>query len=734
MDIQKEQGALDRLLQDDVIDLRQYWQTIMRHKWGIIGFAFVVTLLTTLAVYSLTPIYRATATLLIESQQANVVSIEEVYGLEGAQSEYFTTQFEILKSRMLAEKVVERLNLVEHPLYNQPKEPLLPFDLNWRDWIPVELPGAEQETTELDKRREVVDAFMSDLSIEPVRKSQLVKISYESPDKQLAADVANAVGEAYIESNLEAKLELTLKASSWLSGRLEGLRSDLTAAEQRLQQYREEEKIVGERGGLDIASQELELVATKLVEARRDRLESESLYKQIRAIGKSDPTRLELVPGVLQHPLVQRMKEAYAQVEQKRSELAKRYGPKHPNMQSVNSELRNARQALDKQILSVVNGIETTYKVALANERSLQGSLDGTKGNIQSLSRKEYRLRELQQDVDAKRAIFNTFLKRFNETSATGDLNTANARISDPAVVPIEAAKPKKKLIVALAFVVSSLFGVMFAFLLQALNNTVKTPAEVESRLGETMLGLLPLLPRRRKNPNQSYRQFLDMPQSPYSEALRTIRTGLILSALDADNKIVSVTSSVPGEGKTTLSLGLAFATGQMENVLLIDADMRRPAVSRALGLDKSHAGLSNLVAGTAQLSECIQRYEEGNIDVLSAGTIPPNPSELLSSKRFASVLELLQTKYDRIVIDSAPCQAVSDAMILASQVGAMIYVVKSDSTPHQQARSGLKRLHEAKAPIVGVVLNQVDVKKTAKYGAEHYGGYYDVYGYSGAK
>jgi succinoglycan biosynthesis transport protein ExoP len=726
----KEQGALDRLLQDDVIDLRQYWQTIMRHKWGILGFAFIVTLLTTLAVYSLTPIYRATATLLIESQEANVVSIEEVYGLEGGQSEYFTTQFEILKSRKLAEKVVDRLGLVEHPLYNQVEEPLLPFSLDIRDYLP--LPGGDEEVVE-DKRRKVVDAFMQDLSIEPVRKSQLVKISYESPDAQLAADIANAVGEAYIENNLEAKLELTMKASSWLSGRMEVLRADLTAAEQNLQQYREQEQIVGERGGLDIASQELELVASKLVDARRERLENESLYRQIQSIGKGNPSRLELVPGVLQHPLVQRMKEAYAIVDQRRSELAKRYGPKHPNMQAVNSELNAARDALNRQILSVVNGIETSYKVALANERSLQATLDGTKGNIQDLSRKEYRLRELQQDVEAKRAIFNTFLKRFNETSATGDLNTANARVSDPAVVPVEPAKPKKKLIIALAFVVSGLFGVMFAFLLQALNNTVKNPAEVESRLGETMLGLLPLLPRRRKNPNQSYRQFIDHPQSPYAEGLRTIRTGLILSALDAENKAVAVTSSVPGEGKTTLSVGLAFATGQMEKVLLIDADMRRPAVAKALGLDRNHAGLSNLVAGTAQISECIQRYEEGNVDVLTAGTIPPNPSELLSSKRFASVLELLHSKYDRIIIDSAPCQAVSDALILAPQVGAMIYVVKSDSTPYQQARSGIKRLHEVKAPIVGVVLNQVDVKKGAKYGDGEYGGYYDAYGYSGA-
>ncbi len=738
MEVQKEQGAIDRLLQDDVIDLRQYWQTIMRHKWGIIGFSFVVTLLTILVVYSLTPIYRATATLLIESQQANVVSIEEVYGIEGGQSEYYTTQFEILKSRRLAEKVVNRLGLVDHPEFNKVEESLLPFSAadikaSIKALIPVELPGTDVQGED-DPFNDVVEAFMEMVSIEPVRKSQLVKISFESADPKLAASIANAIGEAYIENNLEAKLELTLKASSWLSSRLEVLRADLTVAEQKLQKYREEEKIVGDRGGLDIAGQELELIANKRVEAQRERLEAESLYRQVQAIGKGNPQRLELVPTVLQHPLVQSMKQSYAQVELKRSELAKRYGPKHPKMQAVDSELANARRALNAQILSVVNGIETNYKVALANEQSLQKSLDGTKGNLQDLSRKEFKLRELQQDVDAKRTVFNTFLSRFNETSATGDLNTANARISDPAVVPQLPVKPKKGLIVALAGVVSLMFGVMFAFLLQALNNTVKTASEVESRLQATMLGLLPLLPKQRKKPNQSYMEFVDNPQSAYSESLRTIRTGLILSALDNPHKSVSVTSTVPGEGKSTLSLGLAFATGQMERVLLIDADLRRPSVGKSLGFERSMVGLADLVAGTAKVEECIQRFEAGNIDVMCAGTIPPNPSELLSSKRFAKVLELLESKYDRIIIDTAPSQAVSDAMMLAPLVGAMIYVVKSDATPYQHAKAGLKRLREVNAPVIGVVLNQVDVKKGAKYYGQEYGGYYDVYGYSSAK
>lgn len=734
MEMRNEQGMLDRLNDEDLIDLRQYWQTLMRYKWGIIGFTFVMTLLAVLVTFSLTPIYRATAVLLIESQEAKVVSIEEVYGIEGAQSEYFTTQFEILKSRKLAEKVVRELGLADHPSFNKVEESILPFGLAdikalVKTYLPAPMP--EREVVEQDPVQATVNAFMAQLIIEPVRKSQLVRISFESEDRELAAKVANAVGEAYIDSNLEAKLELTLKASSWLSTRLETLRADLTAAEQRLQQYRESEKIIGERGGLDIAGQELELISNKLAEAQRERLAAESLYKQVQAIGRNNPQKLELVPTVLQHPLVQVMKQSYAQIELKRSEVAKRYGPKHPKMQAVTSELNNARRSLNSQILSIVNGIETDYKVALANEESLRNSLEGTKGDMQDLSRKEFKLRELQQDVDAKSAVFNTFLARFNETSATKDLNTANARIADPAVEPTEPVKPNKKLIVLMAAMGSFMLGVMFAFLLQALNNTVKTASEVESRLHAVMLGLLPLLPSNRKQQRQSYLEFVKNPQSQYAESLRTIRTGLMLSALDNPHKTISVTSTVAGEGKSTLALGIAFAMGQMERVLLIDADLRRPSIARSLGYERTLPGLSNLVAGTAEMDECIQHFGDGHIDVICAGVTPPNPSELLSSKRFKEVLAQLEERYDRIIIDTAPSQAVSDALILAPLVGAMVYVVKSDSTPYQHARNGLKRLKAVNAPLVGVVLNQVDMKKGAKYYGQEYGGYYDVYGYT---
>lgn len=723
----KQDQSANYLAATEVIDLRDYWLVINRHKLGIVGFAFLVTLLVTLIVFSMKPIYKATATLLIEAKQAQVVSIEEVYGLESGNKEYLLTQFEILKSRRLAEVVIKQLHLENSPELNQ--KPL--FSFNWRNWLPIELPGGSKPLDEAAIFQKKLDIFLEKITISPVRKTQLVKISYESYDPELAAKVANALGQAYIEGNLEAKLEVTMQASSWLNERLGYLRDELREAEQKLQAFRDAEGIVGEKGGMDIASKELDLVATKLVEFRRDRLELEGVYRQIKRIGKSNPSKLELLPAVLQHPLVQTMKESVAAIELKKSELAKRYGARHPKMTSVNSELRIAQRSLNQQILSVVNGIENQYKAALASERSLAGSLKATKGNMQDISRKEFKLRELQQDVDTKRSLYDTFFTRFNETSATGDLKTANARVVDPAVKPSLPTKPKKKLIIAITFVISLIFGIVFAFLLKILDNTLKTAMDIETKLGETMLGLLPLLKSDRKNKDPSYHMYWEDNRSVFAEAVRTIRTGVVLSALDNPHKILAVTSTMPSEGKTSVSINMAYSMGQMEKVLLIDADMRRPSLAKALELDALHPGLSNFVAGTSKLEDCIQKHEISGIDVITAGVIPPNPLELLSSNRFTKALEALEKRYDRIVIDSAPTQAVSDSLVLAPKVGAMIYVVKADSTNYLHAKAGLKRLKEIGAPLIGVVLNQVDIKKAAKYKDYGYGGYYDAYGYA---
>jgi len=544
------QAPLNRTLQqvknEEVIDLKLYWRIIMSHKWGIISFSILITLLSAFIVFNITPIYKGTTTLLIESQQTNVVSIQEVYGLENS-NEYLITQFEILKSRKIAHDVILKLNLIDHPsTQEKTKSQLSVFIKQVKEtiskWLPDNTKGHTKPNTNNQKMEAAINSFLAHLVITPIRKTQLVRISFESVDAELAAAVANEVANTYIENNLAAKLELTIKATTWLNSQLKNQRKELTAAEQKLQKYREQQGIVGSNSGFNIAEREIDLVSTKLVDAKRELLESKNLYDQIQNFGRNNATKLQLIPAILGHELVQSLKNSVADIEIRRSEISNRYGRKHPKMKSINSERSRAYSNLNKQIISIARGIENRYKVAVAAVDSLQESLNKTKNDMQVLGSKEYKLKELQQDVDTKRDLYDQFYKRFSETTATGDLKTANARITDKSPIPNQPIKPNKKLIVTIAFLISLCFAIAIAFLVRALDNTIKTSLEVESKLNEAVLGVLPLLGKNKNNRQVSYNQYLDAPHSNYSETLRTIRTGIILSSLDKPFKTISST------------------------------------------------------------------------------------------------------------------------------------------------------------------------------------------------
>ncbi len=734
-----ERNTLADRLSGDEIDLRQLWHTIYRRKWSILSLSIIVMMLTTLVVFTITPIYRTAATLLIEQKSAKVVSIEDVYGLDGSSSEYLLTQFELLKSRSLAEKVVRELSLTTHPEFDprQQPEPLL----NWRGWLesfdvrqllPVTMPEdllEQQAMSEAQIFDAVVLAFMQRVTVAPKRKTQLVEVSVEMADARTAAQAANALAKGYIDSQLEAKLNMTQTATSWMNDRLSGLKDKLQHSERQLQQYREQENLVDVQGVTTVSAGELSQTSDRLIDARRERASAESQYRQVQSMKDAGWRRMATVPAVLGNPLIQQFKTEEARARSKVEELSRRYGPKHPKMQSANTELDAATDSLRGQVEQAVASIERIYQLARANESSLRSSFEENKEQIQDIKRKEFKLRELQREVDTNRSLYDTFMTRLKETSATSDLEAANARIVDKAVVPEKPIKPKKQLIIALAGLLALMVGVGLALLLEALNNTFKSTDDVESKLNLPVLGILPLL--KGKERSQIARMFTENKDKIFAESIRTIRTGMVLSGLDNPHKVIVVTSSVPGEGKSSVAANLAFALGQMEKVLLIDADMRRPTVARSFGFPVGTPGLANLVAGTAKLEECIQTVD--NIDVISAGTVPPNPLELLSTQRFAKLIEYLDGKYDRVVIDSPPTQAVSDALVLSTHANSVLYVIKSESTATQLARKGVGQLLQNKAPVTGVVLNQVDIKKAKKHGYS-YGGYYDYYGYSDNK
>jgi len=715
--------------------LLRYWRIFAKHKWGILGLTFVVSLATALVAYSLRPVYQATATLLVEAQPAKFVSIDAVYNAGAAayrNYEYYETQRQILTSRTLAEDVVNRLQLWKHPEFDPTQEPpsRAPLKLDWSEWL-AWLPWRPREggapPDEAAVKRATVAAFMGGVNVTSSKSEEVFQVSFQSHDPDLAVQVANTLTTAYIEAGLEARLQMVQKASSWLTERLEGLREKLEESERALQAYRDSEDLIGAEGELDLSSKQLAEISERLVQARTRTSELQALYNQVRQRGAQIGGSSTSHPSALQNPLVKELKAEESKAERKVSELSKRYGPKHPKMIAAVADLELVRNELRLEIGGFVEGIGKELQIARTNEARLQREFNSLKDSVQDVNRKGFKLQALEREVEANRQLYDMFLTRFKETNVSGNMDTTNARVIDPAVSS-SVVRPKKQRMMLVAVLLALIVGFGLAILIEQLDNTLKSGDEVEQRLGLAMLGTLPLIRGLKKTKGQSAgRRFVEDNKSVFAEAIRTIRTGVVLSNLDNPHKVVMITSTVPGEGKTTLAMNLALALAQLEKVLIVDADMRRASIASQFGIAKDAPGLSNLVAGTSDASQCVHSFDDLGLDVLPAGIIPPNPLELLSSQRFSDALEQLAETYDRVVIDTAPTQSVSDALMVSTKASAVLYVVKADSTPHPLAQAGVKRLRQVDAHLVGAVLNQLDTKKWSRYYAR-YGYSYDRY------
>ncbi|MBS51908.1 MAG: hypothetical protein CMI03_04060 [Oceanospirillaceae bacterium] len=716
----------------EVIELSYYWKIVRRQIKKIIALSAVVTLISVLVVLAATPVYRSTVTMLIESEEAKILSIEEVYGLSSQSSEYLLTQFEILKSRDLARRVVQRLGLVNEPEFN-PFHPANKKSFSFRTLIF----GEGEPPTEEKILDRTIESFWRSVTITPVTKTQLVKISVDSRSPQLATKAANAFAIAYIESQMEAKIDVTQQASGLLSDRIGGIKERLEESERKLQKYREENSLVDLQGVSTLVSKEIEQITQNLVAARTKRIELEGAYKQLSSLKDKSYENLSSLPVIVNNSLVVRLRESETTAELKVSELSKRYGPLHPKMIAAQSDLTAVRESMHMQMSRIASSLENDYKVALSKERSLNQALEDAKQRASVLNRTEFQLNEYEREVASNRSLYETFFNRVRETAETGDMQAANARIIDPAVEPEVPVKPRKKLVVMLAMVISGMFGVFLAFLFDALDSTIKNAGDVDRKLGVSLLGLLPLVKRKKEDVPESdvqadslVRAFSQNMDGSFTEAFRTLRTSLTLAGLEHPANVLLVTSSVPGEGKTTTSTNLAEAFGQMEKTLLIDADMRRPTVAKKLALTGNGLGLSSAVAYPDTLDECIHHVEELGIDVMSSGPVPPNPLELLASKNFRHLLDTLKERYQRIIIDSAPMHAVSDALYLSTLTDGVVYVVKADSTKDKLVKSGVDRLSDSNARVLGIALNQVNVEKEARYG-DHYSSYGGAYSYT---
>lgn len=711
----------------DEIDLRHYWHVINRRKWSILALAVAVGLLTTLLVFAMTPIYRASTTLLIEPQAANVVSIKEVYGLDTRGEDYLATQISIMDGRPIAAAVVDSLGLTEHPEFNpKPQRPLLGLD--WRSWLPFGLQKAASASPP-ENRERVIDAYLKKLSIEPVRTTQLVRVQFDSADPQLAARIADAHAKAYIDSTLNAHADATKSAAEWLAARVDSLRKDLQASEANLQAYREQEQIVDVTGLKSLPAAEISSLSNRLLEARQELAAAKIAYLQVTPEPGQGGNLLG-VPALLADEGMRRAREAEAAAHQAVAELEKRYGPSHPKMAAARGELAQATENLNNQARNVIEGIRKRYEAAKAQESAILAALNRAGEQYQNVGRKESKLESLQRTVDTNRQLYDLFFKRLSETSATGDLATAQARIVEPAMMPRVPAEPNKLRIVSIAVLLTVLFGIGVAFLLESLDNTVRNSKDVEEKLKRPLLGLVPLLKDAALAAASAIGKSDDAREidARFDETMRTIRTAISLDSLDKPHKVILVTSTIGSEGKSLIALNLAVAFARAEKTLLIDGDMRRPAVGRMLGLPRDAPGLSELLTANARLNHCVVATGVRDLDALPTGFIPPDPLQILSSSRMANALKVLAHSYARIIIDCPPILPVSDAAVLSKYADCVLYVVKSDATAVPQIRNGLGMLERVNAPVMGIVLTQFDVRKAEKYSDYGYGGSYAPY------
>jgi len=664
-------------------------QAIYRYRY-VAAAAFIVILAgSTLYAYWQTPLYRASVRLLIELEDERSLAVEGVGPTRAIDyyqdpEPYFQTQYRILTGRELAQRVATRLTR-HRPEMN-------------------------------------AEAVLSRVSVEPVRASHLVDVSFVSAAPDLASETINTLAEEYVAQNLDLRRQNMERSLSWLTDELARQKRLVESSERAMAQYREDQDALSLEDRQNIVIARLNQLNEAATRARTNRAQKESLYRRLGSLGPS--ASADTIPGILQNAYIQTMKAQTAELERRKALLSERYGEKHPEILTINASLDDANRQLRLELAKAVDSIRHDYESAILEERTLASALDEQKDLATDLDRKSVAYTVLQRDAESNRELYQTLLRREKELQVLANSRGNNVRIVERAGLPGAPFSPNLRRAAFLGGMVGLLVALGIAFGLDHINDTIRTPDDVTRRLGLPFMGLIPAVKGHQDRPVLSG-------SSDFSEAIRALRTSLALSHTSTGSAIVVVTSAQPLEGKTTTACNLAMALAYGgARVLLIDADMRRPGVHAGLGLENTR-GLSELLSNQAPLTDTVQRIADPNLWVMTAGQTPSNPSELLASGRMDGLMKQVQTgPFDWVVIDTPPVLAVTDASIVTRWASGVAFVVGSEMTRGRLAERAVEMLSAARPSFIGVVLNRVDVSRSRYYYSQHYGyGYLEAAG-----
>ena len=656
----------------DEVHVLDYVKVLHRRRWIVLTVFVVVVLTAVVYAFTQTPIYEARARLLIEIGNPNVVEFQQVLEEDAYyNSDYHATQYELLRSRSLVRQTLDELDLWNDPAFLGMTEStefsvtaaisgavgtvtsLVAQGIRLVLPAPAPMTGDASEWEQDEEslaESGAIGVFLGGFAAGPVRSTRLVDISYRSAYPRLAARVINTHADIYINQNLEFQFLTSQDATDWLGEQLTDQRRAVEESEAALHRYRREHDAVSLEDRENIVVQRLAELSAAHTRAKTEVIARESTYRQLEAIA-SDPDAIDALPAVVSNRFIQEVRAEVASLHRQRAELSENLGARHPEMIKVQSAIVVAEAGLQIEIDKVAQSVRNEFLSAQAQERSLARELDLQKNEALAMNEMGIGYGVLARDVESNRQIYDSLLQRAKETGVSAELRSSNIRVVDRAEVPGAPISPRKQLILLIAMLTGGMGGIGLAFFFEYLDNRIKTPEDLKTHLGLPSLGLVPAVPAKSLKAGVIPLMNNGVP-AKFSEAFRTVRTGVLFSTADRKRSLV-ITSTGPAEGKSVVAANLAIGLAQaQQRVLLIDGDMRRPTLHTALGLDQE-PGISNLLVGESKSQDVLRKTSVSGLWLLSAGKIPPNPAELLGSEKFKAFLDSLSEHFDWVLIDS---------------------------------------------------------------------------------
>ena len=739
---------------DSSSELWEWLRLLNRRKALIVGAGLIAVAIMALIIAQQTPLYKASSRVMLDTRTFKVINSEAALsGVDTLNLGAIQSELEVIQSEFLIGRVVDRLGLASNPDFNGSRAPgfldaaLAPIRDLWQSGIsslfappPPRTASATPPVRQGRKddsdpnRRAAIGTVASHLNVSLLGRTFVIIITVESPDGAMSARIANAIAEVYLADQIDNKNEANRRATEWLEERLAELRRNLQAAEEAAATYRRDKGLAGSPEGV-VSTQTLSDLNSKYLSAKTRRIEKEA---RLVALSKAslNPGELAGIAEVSTNAALNSLRTQELELGRKIAELSTQFGPNHPRLVQARSELAAVHSRFLQQTQGITNGVRAELEAARAEEDALKAQVEHASVMSGTASQYEAELKQLEREAQSNRTLFESFLTRFKELREQQDIQRADARILAYAWPAGAPSSPQYKTGLFAAFVVGCLLGMAGAIAAEKLDRVFRSASQVEKATGVAVLGMIPLVKGAIGQRANIVTQVVDRTTSSAAEAMRAVFTAISLSNLDQPARIIAVTSSTPGEGKTTFSAALGGLLTKMNasrRVLLVDLDLRQAKLAVALGLKDRGGTIDEYLMGTKTLDECIHRHESSGVDYICARSDTPNAPEVLESHAMKAALATFADRYDLVILDSPPVMAVSDARIVSQLADYTIFVVHWAKTPRDVVKSAVAALHSV-TDRIGIVINKVNLAKHAMYEYGDYGDYYSRYrGYYGA-